>query len=48
MNEDEEEDALDLDDQEWGLHKGMELFEISSKDDIGMPFACVSDLLHGD
>lgn len=34
INEDEE-DALDVEDQEWGLHKGMELFEVSSKDDIG-------------
>jgi hypothetical protein len=36
LNEDEDEDALDMDDQEWGLHKGMELFEVSSKDDSGI------------
>jgi len=35
LNEDDE-DVLDVDDQEWGLHKGMELFEVSSKDDIGI------------
>jgi hypothetical protein len=33
INEDEEE--LEFDDQEWGLHKGMELFEVSAKDDLG-------------
>lgn len=33
-----DEDALanEEDDQEWGLHKGMELFEVSAKDDLGM------------
>lgn len=34
INEDEED--LDVDDQEWGLHKGMELFEVSAKDDFGI------------
>lgn len=32
LNE-EEEDCHDY--QEWGLHKGMELFEVSAKDDLG-------------
>ncbi len=32
---DEYEDE-DLDDREWGLEKGMELFEVSAKDDMGM------------
>lgn len=31
INEDDEEE----DDQEWGLHKGMELFEVSAKDAVG-------------
>jgi len=31
---DEEEDP-DIDEQEWGLRKGMELFEVSAKDDFG-------------
>ena len=26
----------DEDTQEWGLEKGMELFEVSAKDDVGM------------
>ena len=26
----------DASDQEWGLNKGMELFEVSAKDDFGM------------
>ncbi|KAG1792432.1 P-loop containing nucleoside triphosphate hydrolase protein [Suillus plorans] len=34
INEDEED--FDVDDQEWGLHKGMELFEVSAKDDFGI------------
>jgi hypothetical protein len=34
MNE-EDEDDLGRDDEVWGLHKGMELFEVSSKDDFG-------------
>ncbi|PCH41246.1 ras-domain-containing protein [Wolfiporia cocos MD-104 SS10] len=34
---DEEEDDTDAaDDQEWGLRKGMELFEVSAKDDLGI------------
>jgi len=32
---DEYEDD-ELDDREWGLEKGMELFEVSAKDDTGM------------
>lgn len=32
----DDEDTLDVDDQEWGLHKGMELFEVSAKDDSGL------------
>jgi hypothetical protein len=32
----DDEDTLDLDDQEWGLNKGMELFEVSAKDDSGI------------
>ncbi|KAG6813460.1 hypothetical protein H0H92_010794 [Tricholoma furcatifolium] len=37
INEDDE-DALDLEseEQEWGLSKGMELFEVSAKDDLGI------------
>ncbi|KAG6840806.1 hypothetical protein C0991_004161 [Blastosporella zonata] len=37
INEDDE-DALDFEseDQEWGLSKGMELFEVSAKDDLGI------------
>jgi hypothetical protein len=31
---DEDEDP-DIEDQEWGLHKGMELYEVSAKDDFG-------------
>jgi hypothetical protein len=38
VNDDDDDDALDVDDQEWGLHKGMELFEVSSKDDYGSYF----------
>ncbi|KAF4602387.1 hypothetical protein EYR40_005592 [Pleurotus pulmonarius] len=36
--EEVDEDALanEEDDQEWGLHKGMELFEVSAKDDLGI------------
>lgn len=36
LNEDDEDP--DTNDQEWGLHKGMELFEVSSKDDFGTIF----------
>lgn len=32
----DDEDTLDVDDQEWGLNKGMELFEVSAKDDSGL------------
>ncbi|KAG6833611.1 hypothetical protein H0H87_004238 [Tephrocybe sp. NHM501043] len=37
INEDDE-DAIDFEseDQEWGLSKGMELFEVSAKDDMGI------------
>ncbi|KAG6918230.1 hypothetical protein DXG01_015823 [Tephrocybe rancida] len=37
INEDDE-DAVDFEseDQEWGLSKGMELFEVSAKDDLGI------------
>ena len=31
--EEDEEEAID--DQEWGLEKGMSLFEVSAKDDYG-------------
>ncbi|OBZ76699.1 Ras-like GTP-binding protein RYL2 [Grifola frondosa] len=34
LNEDEEGDEAE--DEEWGLHKGMELFEVSAKDDVGI------------
>jgi hypothetical protein len=30
-----EDDDPDVDDQQWGLEKGMELFEVSAKDDTG-------------
>lgn len=33
---DEDEDTDVADDQEWGLHKDMELFEVSAKDDLGI------------
>ncbi|CCM04800.1 uncharacterized protein FIBRA_06993 [Fibroporia radiculosa] len=33
---DEDDDDTETDDQEWGLHKGMELFEVSAKDDLGI------------
>ncbi|GBE79595.1 P-loop containing nucleoside triphosphate hydrolase protein [Sparassis latifolia] len=35
---DGDEDADDTDNQEWGLHKGMELFEVSAKDDLGIQY----------
>jgi hypothetical protein len=37
LNEDDERglDEDDDDDREWGLSKGMELFEVSAKDDLG-------------
>lgn len=31
-----EEEEEEVDDQEWGLDKGMELFEVSAKDDLGI------------
>lgn len=31
----EEEDEGHQEEQEWGLTKGMELFEVSAKDDLG-------------
>lgn len=37
----ETDDPDDTDDREWGLEKGMELFEVSAKDDIGANFACI-------
>ncbi|RPD67087.1 ras-domain-containing protein [Lentinus tigrinus ALCF2SS1-7] len=36
LPEDEDEDAEHGEDQEWGLRKGMELFEVSAKDDFGI------------
>jgi hypothetical protein len=33
LNEDDEDDAIEG--GEWGLHKDMELFEVSAKDDYG-------------
>lgn len=33
---DDDDDEDDEDTQEWGLEKGMELFEVSAKDDVGM------------
>jgi small GTP-binding protein len=35
LNEDDE-DAVADEEEEWGLHKGMELFEVSAKDNIGI------------
>jgi small GTP-binding protein len=32
----DDDDTLDVEDQEWGLNKGMELFEVSAKDDSGI------------
>ncbi len=37
IEEDEDED----DGQEWGLQKGMSLFEVSAKDDLGWCHGCV-------
>jgi hypothetical protein len=37
LNEDDEDDPAE-DGGEWGLRKGMELFEVSSKDDSGQLF----------
>jgi hypothetical protein len=36
INEDDE-DASEVGSEEWGLRKGMELFEVSAKDDLGGP-----------
>ncbi|KAI0720183.1 P-loop containing nucleoside triphosphate hydrolase protein [Cerioporus squamosus] len=36
LPEDEDEEAEHGEDQEWGLRKGMELFEVSAKDDFGI------------
>jgi hypothetical protein len=33
----DEFDEDELDEREWGLEKGMELFEVSAKDDMGEP-----------
>ena len=35
MSEDEPDENEDVDEEEWGLHKGMDLFEVSAKDDLG-------------
>jgi len=35
INEDDE-DAVEEEEREWGLSKGMELFEVSAKDDLGI------------
>jgi len=35
LNEDDEDMVAD-EEEEWGLHKGMELFEVSAKDNIGI------------
>ena len=34
----EEDEDDDSDDLEWGLERGMSLFEVSAKDDTGMSF----------
>lgn len=34
--DEDEDDTDEAYDQEWGLHKGMELFEVSAKDDLGI------------
>jgi len=39
-----EEADEDEDDREWGLSKGMELFEVSAKDDMGMRYFHLRDL----
>ena len=39
----DEYDEDEADEREWGLEKGMELFEVSAKDDSGMskpPLEC--------
>lgn len=43
-NEDDE-DPDDVEGPEWGLEKGMELFEVSAKDDTGAKLAYLSLLL---
>lgn len=37
----EEDDPDDAENREWGLEKGMELFEVSAKDDTGASFSCI-------
>ena len=34
----DDEDLDDADEQQWGLERGMELFEVSAKDDTGAKF----------
>jgi hypothetical protein len=34
----DEYDEDEIDEREWGLEKGMELFEVSAKDDVGTSF----------
>ena len=41
--EEQDEYALESQEFEWGLSKGMELFEVSAKDDIGTPVLAVLD-----
>ena len=38
----DEYDEDEADEREWGLEKGMELFEVSAKDDFGTSTACLS------
>ena len=38
----EEAEEDEEDDREWGLSKGMELFEVSAKDDIGTVLFLIS------
>lgn len=47
----EDDDRDDADEQQWGLEKGMELFEVSAKDDTGerlASFGLVLDLRDAD
>lgn len=37
----DDEDLDDADEQEWGLERGMELFEVSAKDDTGANFVFI-------
>jgi len=41
LNEDDEDEEGE-EEQEWGLSKGMELFEVSAKDDLGVFFSVSS------